>query len=180
MSNQIHDKRKKCFSCDTPLSDDEFTHKISYGSWNIRYNSFRREPQEEYYCRECWSDKKPHNEGIKFHVKTTDMLFDTLDSANGEIAVDFGQHTIGSTGIATVVDSNIYFCVSKFRKLSGDFISTYFTYKKMERDDFDESVSELIESDLPSVVYLRNIDKTPFSEYNFPEDEQYRIDKFTD
>lgn len=175
----MKDIRQKCYCCDDSLDDKEHVHKISYGSWNEKQNTYQREPQEKYYCRECWSDKKPLNDAIEFWVETPEQLFETLDSSDGEITVDFGSHTLGSKSFVTVVDSNIYLCASNLRRITDDFISTYYTYKQMDKQDFDDFVSQIVESELPSYVYLRNSDNTPFSGYNFIEEEQSKIENFT-
>lgn len=175
----MKDETQKCYCCDERLDNDEHIHSISHGSWDAKQNTYKRQPQEKYYCRECWSDKKPLNDGIEFWVDTPEQLFQTLSSSNGELTVDFGSNTIGSRSFVTVVNSNIYLCSSKFRRISNDFISTYHSYKEMDKQDFNDFVSQIIESELPSYVYLKNSEKTPFSEYNFIEDEQSKIKNFT-
>lgn len=174
------DNRTCCNDCGSVFNDNERVHRISYTNWDAEKQSFNKEPIEENYCRDCWSDIRPENKGAEFKIETTDGLWNILSSSNGKLVADFGRLIVGSHSIVRVNDELCELVYSKRRCVGEKIIDIKYKYEIKSKEWFDDFVSDIAESDIPSYVRIRNVDSTPFNQFQDIKSDQQLIDEFAE
>lgn len=175
--NTMEDNRKKCHRCSCNIKNNEFVHKISYSCWDINSGDFERNPQENYYCESCWSQRKK-DMGTEFYVESADHIWNVLNSSNGELIADISSHFIGSNTQIRILDGNVTAVYTKSRRKSDDVISFYSKFDEISKDEFYDIANDIATGDLPSYIKLYNNRNTPFDGYPDKESKQSSIRDF--
>lgn len=177
MIDTMEDDRMKCHRCNCILKNDEFVHKISYSGWDINSGDFKRDPQENYYCQDCWSQRKK-DMGTEFYVESVDQIWNVLNSSNGELVADISSHFIGSNSQIQIVEGNVTVAYTRSRWKSDDVVSFYSEFDEMSKDEFYDIFNDIVSGDLPSYIKLYNHRNTPFNEYPNKGNRQLSIKDF--
>lgn len=163
----MEDQRTRCHLCDAILEDDEFVHRVEFGSWDIEDNNFESS-QKEPYCRECWNNEQPLNKGIEYRVESIERLFNILKSSNGDLAVDLGPQIVGSRVYMRIYHDKGQIGTVKARSLGDKDIGFKSDVKEVTPQEIKKHLREIINGgDLPEIIYLVNQKETPF--YIYPE-----------
>lgn len=161
----MEDKRTKCQLCDSILEDNEFVHRVEFGSWDIEDSEFESS-QKEPYCRDCWNNEHPLNKGIEYHAESITTLFNILKAANGDLAVDLGSQIVGSRVFMRIYHDTGQIGITKSRYIGDDCIGFKSDIKEVDPQEIKKRLKEIIKGgDLPEIVYLVNQEDTPFHKY---------------
>lgn len=172
------DNRKSCNQCDSVLKDGRTVHRISYTDWDAENQGFQKEPIEENYCRDCWSNIRPSNNGTEYEIESAEKLWRILSASSGQLVADFSSVILGSHNIVRIKNNVCQRAYSKRQVVGDNIIGIRYEYEIKNRDWFDRFISDIVDNDLPSYIKLINVEETAFDNFKDIKSDQESIDNF--
>lgn len=162
----------ECDECGEVIeSEMDNKRTVRWGFWDTERQSFKRRTHEEHYCPSCWREEFEREAAAHYEVESAQRLWDILEAADGRLVADLRPVFVGGRPWIRVRNGELEAMKSTRRTVEKDdkqILQFGVERTDVDREWFNETFrgeEDLPDDEYPTVVLLKPVDETPFTEY---------------